>query len=295
MEALHSMENKDRIEIDKENRRLKAEITLLKSSITKLEKENHSLKVEKAKYILNKAEIEEELRKKLILKEKENKIMENNRKAFKPNPQESIYEISTKFVLESTLNSTNIQMNSFLKNLQFFKNFFFDDFFSITDEKADEIVEYYQKQSQKEFIEAFEIFSCKKYIFTKFSLLIFDDNSFINQKIKILQDMEPEWIVEMLENGLKRFIDRNKTILIVLFANFAQKCPFHLKSVMDKETFNGFLPQILHHPTVYKLLYFIVKHKIASFIDYTNLHLIPKNFVLEFFEIDEKDYVGVNI
>ena len=287
-------ENTEMKNYEQENKKLKAELTLLRSKLNKLEKDNSVLKEEKSKMILGRLEVEDEIKKKLLIKEKELKIMENGRKAFKANPLESNYAISPKFILENTLDLSNLQTDSFLKNLRFFKDFFFDDFYSITDAKAVEIVEFFEKQSQKEFLDAFEIFSCKKHVFTKFCNTIFEDNSFVKIKIKILTEIFPEWIIELFESSLKGFINKNRSILVEFFANFAEKCPFHLKSVLDKETFNSFLI-IENNPSVFKLIFYIVKHRIVYYFDHTNIHLVPKQFVCQFFNISETEYIDLNL
>lgn len=320
------MNNEIKIDFEKEAKKLRAELTILRSNLTKIEKENNNLKMEKSKFILNKFDIEQEIKKKLEIKGKEMRIEENQRKLFRSNNFEDgkikggISEdksgISSKFILESTLNFEqrklcnledkneisskfitentflNFEQIPFLKNLRFFKDFFYDDFFAIEDSKALEIVEFFHSQSQKEFLDAFDLFSCKKHIFLKFSPLVFEDNSFVKIKILTLLEIAPEWIVE--SQDLKRFIATNKSILTELFSKVAEKCPFHLKKVLDKATFNTILNN-LSDPMAYKLIFYIAKHHIKDYIDESNIHMIPSEFIKHFYNVPSCDFIEIGI
>lgn len=284
-----------KIDIEKENKKLRAELAILRANLVKMEKENDSLKLEKSKLVVNRLEVEQELKKKLGLREKESKIEENQRKAFKMNTHESQSTISPKYILQSTLDFTTVgsdstlQSDTFLKNLRFFKDFFFDDFYSIPDDKAIEVVDFFSTKSLKAFLEAFSLFSCKKAVFFKFLPPVYSENSFIKVKVSTLLEVPPDWIIEVYEPRLKIFIAENKTLLVELFANMAEKAPFYLKQVLDKQTFNAFITY--QNPHSYKLLYFVVTQKIKDYIDETNLHLIPEELACHYFSMSKDEYI----
>lgn len=298
---------------NKSVRLLKAELSLLRSQIKGLEKENEVLKIEKSKSAIDKIEVEQEVRKRVDLAVKEVRIAENQKKMFKRNDtlqQNNILEeskkylkldassqvkniateISPKFILDQVISSSNFFSQDALQKLRFFKDYFFDDFFSIPDDKALKVVDFYRMESQLLFLDAYSIFCCKKAVFEKFVQHVFDDNSFLKIKVEILENIPPEWVLELLEGNLKNFILINKKMLLRFVCSIAEKCPLHLHNVLLQREFNELISE--RSPIGNKIVYFVIKQGIKGFIDENNLHKVPKPFLRLLFH-NERDLVDI--
>lgn len=271
---------------------LKAELTLLRANMKKIGKENDSLRNEKSRFILDKFEIEQELKKKISLQLKEDKITENQRKMLKPSTicTKSSDEISSRFILWQAINCSDFSSDDSLQKFKFFRDYFFDDFFSIPDDNALKVVEYYFKHNARLFFEAYALFSCKKSVFQQFSQYVFENNSFVQQKIEILECVPPEWTLDLLETSLKGFVALNKRKLLHFFSNIAEKCPSYLSKVLSRHDFNDILANST--PIGYKIVSSIITQKISGFVDETNLHLVPKPFLEMLFEDQYIDIIS---
>lgn len=275
---------------NQETNMLKAEISILKSNLKRLEKENESLKIEKSKTILNKMEIEEEVKKKINLQLKEEQIKENHKKVFKTNSFVSYSsEIPPKFILLRTINNSDLSPLEKLQKIQFFRNYFFDDFFTITEKNAFEIVDEYFKINNKLFVEAYSLFSCKKYVFQEFAQNIFCDNSYLPLKIEILENVPPEWTLNLLNGVLGKFIAINTKKLLYFFRNIAEKCPSSLSNILSKQDFNEIL--INKTPIGDRIILAIAKNKISGFLDETNIHLASPTILKIIYEDEYIDLI----
>lgn len=274
---------------------LKAETEILRANIKSLEKENEALKREKSKMVLNTFEMEKQIKKKLELELNEERILQNQKKMFKFNTTDRNFqiEIQPRFILEQSLNDrlSSYERRDFLHNLKFFRDYFFDDFFSIPEDRAFEIVSHYQKINQSMFMDAFGLFSCKKSIFFHFSKYVFEDNTFLNFKIEILENTQPQWIVELSGSLLKTFIAQNKKRMLRVVCNIADKDPFNLGSIFTKGDFDSMLAD--DSVVARKILKIIASQKIQGYINETNLHLIPAEYLKMYFVSDFIDLITV--
>ncbi|ELA41648.1 uncharacterized protein VICG_01281 [Vittaforma corneae ATCC 50505] len=271
---------------------LKAELTLLRANMKKMEKENDILRDEKRRFVLDKFELEQELKKKITLQLKEDKIAENQKKMLKANTicTKDSDEISSRFILWQAINCSDFNSDDSLQKFKFFRDYFFDDFFSIPDDNALKVVEHYFKHHTRLFFEAYALFSCKKSVFQQFSQYIFENNSFVQQKVEILECVPPEWTLDLLETSLKRFLVLNKKRLLHFIRNIAEKCPSYLIKVFSKQDFNDVL---LHEsPIGYKIISSIATQKISGLVDETNLHLVPKPFLEILFDDQYIDIIS---
>lgn len=265
---------------------LKAELAILRSNIRCLEKENEMLKREKSRAVLEKIDVEQEIRKRMETQLKDEFLSEKQRKLFKANEKNEeelnlfikSSGISPKFILDQAIRKNDLFSEDTLQKLRFFKDYFFDDFFQIPDEMALSLVDFYSKESTKLFITAYSLFCCKRVVFQKFAPKIFEDNSFLNSKIEILEQVSPDWILILLDGPLGNFIRVNRRKLLSLVAEVSEKCPSYLIKVFSKEFFNELLENT--QPIGNKIIYNVITQKIEGFIDHSNLHLLPKQFLI---------------
>ncbi|KAM0680795.1 hypothetical protein GINT2_001069 [Glugoides intestinalis] len=298
---------------NKSIRLLKAELSLLRSHIKGLEKENEVLKVEKSKSAIDRVEVEQEVRKRVDIAVKEvliaenqkkmftnretlqkNKLLEESKKYLKIDPSSQLKSISTeispKFILDQVISTSNFFSQDALQKLRFFKDYFFDDFFSIPDDKALKVVDFYRMESQLLFLDSYSIFCCKKVVFENFAQYVFDDNSFLKIKVEILETVPPEWVLELLEGNMKNFILINKKRLLRFVCSVAEKCPLHIHNVLLLREFNEIIAE--RSPIGNKIAYFIIKQGIKGFINETNMHLVPKQFLCLLFP-NERDLIDI--
>lgn len=274
----------------KEINMLKAELALLRANIKKTESENNQLRGERCKFTMEKIELEQEIKKRIISQSKEEKITENRLKMFKsgePNDSTRSRDVNKQaippsFVLCRAIDESDLDPEESLQKLKFFRDYFFDDFFSIPDEKALKIVEYCFKHSARLFIDAYALFYCKRSVFQHFAQAVFESNIFLQQKIELLEGVPPEWTLSLLETHLKRFLVENKKKALYFISRLAERCPSYLSKVFSRRDFTDLL--IERSPIGNKIIKTIAIEKLDGYVDETNLHLVPKSSLKILFE-----------
>lgn len=254
---------------------LRAELALLRANLKKMEKENDALKIERSKFTMDRYELEEELKRKATLRMQDEMISLNQRKMFRPNSAGSETEgVPIKFILNRTISDADPGPGVHLEKFKFFRDFFFDDFFSIPDARALEVVESCLRLNPRQFLEAYSLFCCKRAVFVQFALPVFENNSYLQMKIEILENVPPAWTIELLDTSLKTFVTINKMKLLNFIRHMADKCPSILCRVLSQEEFTHLLT--MRSQIGHMIVTSVATQRIPGFIDETNLHLVPK-------------------
>lgn len=269
-----------------------AQISLIKSRLKKIEKENDSMRKELSDLHRSKIEERDEFVKKIELFERESQ-MKNTSSSNKIIGSESTSnsnKITIRYILKSSLNINNIFFTEEFNKLKFFRDYFFDDFYSIESEDITPVLNQIIS-NEKLFVDLFLLFSCKKEICENFISKFFSLSFFISEKVYFLENVPVEWIVS--ENAVNPlicdFIDKNYTFLTRLFINVAESHPFILQSILSKNEFNEILES--RSAKSLKLTDLICRKKIGDYIDHQNIHMIPIKCLKDLFE---KDYIQIN-
>lgn len=277
---------KDKYEIEK----LKAELTILRTACASTEKENSQLRTENSKIALAKNEMEEILKRRLELLQEENRIIENQKRYLGGSTQSpsTTERISPRFALHKALSGENFGCEESLKKMRFFRDYFFDDFYSLESSQLFGIIEDAAKFSNRRFLELFALFSCKRDVFAKFSKQAFENSLFLPAKIEVLDSIPPEWTVDMLDTHLKQFVAENKSVLETFICHVAARCPLSLPKVFTKCDFENAL--MVQTPVHYQIVYEICRNKIQGYVDETTIHLVPRECLKLMFGNDYFDF-----
>jgi len=297
--------DKEKHEINK----LKAQLSIVRSNLKRCENENSNLRMAMSKSVLCRQQMEDEVKRKLEMELKEEVILQSQRKYFKPNSLKDVMSqriandlikteeepikidqnpISPVFILENTIDWCNLCSDENIAKMKFFRDYFFDDFYSMDFTKFVPEIEKALKSSTKQFVELFSLFCCKKEIFLKFSPVIFDNFQFLQTKIEILINIPAEWTVDLLDNHLKRFIEQNKRLLGQFICNIAANCPFSLYKIYSQNEFEYYLRNL--NLINYQIIREICKNKIPGYVDERTLHLIPIEHLRMMFKDEYFDF-----
>lgn len=262
---------KEQAEIGK----LKAELSILKSAYASMEKENSQLRAENARAAQSRIDAEESLKRKLELLQEENRIVENQKRYLGGGSQSGgvSERISPRFALSKALAGEDFGCEESMKKMRFFRDYFFDDFYTLESSQLFSIIEDAAKFSNRRFLELFVLFSCKKDVFVRFSSQAFENSLFLPAKIEVLDSIPPEWAVDMLDTHLKQFVAENKSALGTFICHIAARCPLSLHKVLSKSDFKDALR--IPTPVNYQIVYEICRNRIHGYVDETSIHLVP--------------------
>lgn len=265
---------------------LKAELSIVRTAMKKIEKENESLREDNWKFTLEKHQLEDDLRRKITLQLRDEQLTNNQRKMHKLNNDSEV--VSARFVLVNAIDDTTLEPEERLEKLKFFRDYFFDDFYSIGDDKAVEIVNEYYLMSPSMFVAAYALFSGKKTVFDRFINEIFENNSQLPVKIEILECVPPSWTLEHIDGALRVFLVTNKHKLYRYIAGVGERCASYLNRVMSKEDFDILLKT--RTAVGERIIRSVVENRIEGFINERNLHLVSEEFLKLMFK---EDYVNI--
>jgi len=267
---------------------LKAELSLVRSNLKRTERENEALRDEKSRQALDQYNLEAELRRKIGLQLRDDQLMGNQRKMLRASEAGAPEAPSAKFVLQSVMDDPRLNPEDRLYRLQFFRDYFFDDFYLIPDRKAVEVVEGYS-QMPGHFVAAYALLSCKKAVFERFAGAVFESNAQLPVKIEILENVPVEWTLE-LGGELREFVQTNRRQLHRYMANVAEKCPMHLSRVLGREEFDWLLERCTGAGE--RIVRRVAEEGIKGFIDERNVHLVGKEYLKVMFGDDYVDIIS---
>lgn len=235
--------------------KLRAELAILRSQLRKLEKENSDLRSEKSSFFLAKHEEEKELKRRLNIYQKEYQIRSAQNLAMpagrlsatQPPPdmhgaKHSSRRIGIQYALKFAVNPANLESPEEINKLRFFRDYFFDDFYSIAPEAVVRAITE-SSLNASTFVEVFKLFCCHRAVFEAFYGRLFETPFFRSDKISIIESLPIDWIVDALATGdsacaeLKKFIAESSTHLFDFFGNVAETRPSLLHRVLLKEGF----------------------------------------------------------
>ncbi|WUR02923.1 uncharacterized protein VNE69_03142 [Vairimorpha necatrix] len=271
-----------------ENTKLKGEISLLRQNMLSLEKSNYQLRLDKS--ATSKAQILKNKKSEIELLKIQYKINENKPCIFKrPNTT----TIDIKWALEHSNSQINFKILPFeYERLKFFKEYFFNEFYQFNTKIVLEHIKMYSKEKYKKFLDFFELFVCKIDVFNEFFGLFFINKMFINKKIKILNEIPVDWIINY-KNGevlpvLKMFIEKYKEKMIVFIYRVVVERPFLSNLLIDTECFTEMI-QVKEY-TVEFLKNAVCENGGLNLVSKFNIHLFSKD---QLKKVYKDDYIDI--
>jgi hypothetical protein len=266
------------IELQKENIKLKGEVSILRQNMLSLEKHNYELRDEKSKNIKLECKNNDKLRREVSVLHLQNKINENKMMAFKRKKIELSMDI--KWALQQSETDINFQLYPFeFKRLKFFKDYFYNDFCQFCTKSVIQEIKHLMK-NYKDFLDFFELFCCKIDVFKEFFVYLFVNDHYIDKKIEIMESVPLEWILGTSDDinitNIRKFILNYPIKMMKFIYKIAENRPFILNIILDRSIFNDLIKTKTYISKL--LLNKICKEGGLSFIDHTNLHyLSPQN------------------
>lgn len=253
---------------------LKAEISLLKSNLKRIEKDNSELRKQISDAYKKQYIEESNIKRRLNMFQKEYKMKEsmNNLRG-----QTQMFDensgIDVRYALKQTLNIKNITVDEELKKLKFFRDYFFDDFYSIDSEDIISVLKQIDSNN-KLFIEIYTLFCCKKEVFDAFLNQVFELPFFIKEKIYILENVPVDWVINQIQGVpplINSFIKSHFMRLVKFICKVAATSPGLLDLILS----NSELESILMSGSANSrhLSFLICKNKLVKFVDENNIHL----------------------
>lgn len=293
----------DEIEkVRRQNTKLSGEIAILRSNMLLLERDNYALRTEKSKGLVSELSKLEQVKKEMKMLVTENRIKDNQLRAFKrTKPSDPGLEIDTKWALEMIDPHYQLTLYPFkYDRLKKLHDFFYEDFKMML--STDVVVKEMKrvKTNFGDFINFFLIFCCKKDVFEYFVVDLFceygfEDNSmYRKQMFRVLKYLPVEWISAFFTNekfvvALNEFLEENieSNDAVLFYLRVVENRPFLLSFILSTRLFTT----ILHRGDAYSnsLLKAMADKNLASFIDYKNICLIPREYLRMFYKEDYID------
>ncbi|KAF9762495.1 hypothetical protein NGRA_1962 [Nosema granulosis] len=278
------------LSLQKENLKLKGEVSILRQNMLSLEKQNYELKDEKSRSIRADFNSNDRLKKEVNMLQLQNRINENKMMAFKRKKIELSMDI--KWALQQSDTDINFQLYPFeYKRLKFFKDYFYNDFCQFCTKSVIEELRRMLK-NYKDFIDFFVLFSCKIDVFREFFVYLFINEHYIDKKIGIFEDVPLEWILGTSDDSnisnIRNFISKNANKMVHFLYKVADERPFILNIILDKSTFTGIIKTRTH--TAKTFLDLICQKGGLGFVDHTNFHYLSESNLRDLYK-EEKDQI----
>lgn len=290
--------------IKKTNMKLEGEISILRSNILLLEKENYSLKSEKSKGLAEELKRLEQAKKEMKMLMTENRIKDNQLRAFKRTKTNmGDLEVDAKWALEMIDSRYRFSLYPFdYDRLKKLHDFFYEDFKMMlsTDAVLCEVKRI--RTCFGDFVKFFLLFCCKKEIFEHFIVDLFceygfeDNTRYSKQMFKILKYLPLEWISAFFTNEkfvqvLSEFLAENSESpdAVLFYIRVVETRPFLLSFVLKEDMFNSILNRKDEYSSA--LLRIMAQKGLSSFINYKNIHLVPAQYLKEFYK---NEYIEID-
>ncbi|KAI5172470.1 hypothetical protein PAEPH01_1746 [Pancytospora epiphaga] len=301
---------------------LNAQLTISKAQLKSLEKDNYELRQQVSSLYRAKNEAEAEYERKLNAYKKEYAIrdaaslMTQNKSPAVKNgvltatdgssrisntciENESLLpidnsEINLRYAFKQTVNIDALDSREEIEKLRFFRNYFFDDFYSISTEAVVDAIEKCQLKNDM-FMEVFQLFCCKKPVFDEYITRALEMQGYISTQVSILENVPVDWICDCIVANtgkidcgadpgqnthgnyrnacVKNFVINNTTLLLNLLGSIVALQPEALSIVFSKKKFNETLDR--KEAAARRLVSLICRGGGHGFIDERNFEKIP--------------------
>ncbi|KAI4291847.1 hypothetical protein PAPHI01_1121 [Pancytospora philotis] len=299
--------------------KLRAELAIVRSQLKRLEKENTELKKEKSLYHLNKYEKDREFKRCLNVYSKEYQLKtvqsqallhsgaSDSQRAYlapdspasqsgntsfalppsghpaEPGPADRS-SIDLRYALKKSISLGSIASQGEIEKLRFFRDYFFDDFYSLD---TAEIIAAIQQTVLPSalFMEVFELFCCKKQVFDRFCARALEMTGFFGKQVLVLSNVPVEWICDAVEaaddsdkethqksRSIRAFIKQNAQHLLDLLGRIAETHPRVLRAVLSQAAFDAVLAT--ETAPARRVVLAICKQGGVGYVNEKNLHLL---------------------
>ncbi|EJW02700.1 hypothetical protein EDEG_02884 [Edhazardia aedis USNM 41457] len=312
-------ENEEIEELKRNNLKLRGEVSILRQNLLSVEKENYALKDTRNKQIVQKLDITDKLKKELKKVQLENKIKENQLRAYKK-PRitnltttqaelETNKQLDLKFILKNINEKVVFSLYPFrYERLKTLHDYFYDEFEKLcdaTDTIINEITSI--KHDMMLFLKLFYLFCGKKEIFDNFFpivivLFLRDCEKYpkptlhkITSKIyKILTEIDLGWVIKLIEDkevveNMQIFLDNTyySDYSIIFYKRIAKERPFILPILLGNERFDKILlyKELNNDRTFFdQFIDSIPESILKDFVTIKNIHLFSNKILKKIFK-----------
>lgn len=270
--------------LQKENMKLKGEVSILRQNMLSLERQNYELRDVISKSIRADFNTNDKLKKEVNMLQLQNRINENKMMAFKRKKIELSMDI--KWALQQTDTDINFQLYPFeYKRLKFFKDYFYNDFCQFCTKSVIHEIKNVLK-NYKDFIDLFVLFSCKIDVFREFFVYLFINEHYTDKKVEIFENVPLEWVLgssdDLNISNIRNFISKNPQKMICFLYRVADERPFILNIILDKSTFTEIIKSGSYSSRIF--LDLVCRKGGLSFVDHTNFHYLSEDNIRELYK-----------
>lgn len=168
-------------------------------------------------------------------------------------------EISLRYALRQAVSVSRLDSREEIERLKFFRNYFFEDFYSLDTEATVAAIRGMQLENEL-FMEVFKLFCCKKPVFDEFVTRALEMHGCVGDQVCILENVPVDWICDYIEaaasrsrrrdspghnthanyrnDRLRNFIAGNTALLLGLLGDIAERRPETLVLVLSRASFD---------------------------------------------------------
>lgn len=288
--------NQELQNLKKQNIRLSGEVAILRQNLITVEKENYSLKEQRNIKIIDGLKKADDVKKELKMLQIENKIKENQLRAFKKPKIEADEFLDYKWILSKVNNEIKFSLYPFeLQRLKILNSYFYEEFTKLLDDNNIEIELMNRKNNFKEFYGFFKLFCGKKAIFDKFFIVLIEEYLHLKNKkfskyvYKILYYSELNWILGVINdnysmNILNDFLEYSieDKWSLMFYYRIAKHRPFLLNLFLTNERFQKIVT--LNFDNINYLFDNIPENIFINYITVENIDLIDKQYLKKIYK-----------
>lgn len=284
--------------LEKQNMHLVGESTILRQNLIALEKENYELKeIQNNKHVIEFRK-SEEIKKELKVLQIENRIKENQLKAFKKQKNIIIEDLKPSWIFNRINSEVKFSLYPFeYSRLKILHDYFYDEFEKLLSDKniINEVCKY--RNNFRKFYKCFMLFSDKKELFDElFMTLLVDYFEYPNEKntlylYKVLTNCELAWILNFIDKEnfmimINNFLDSTVHVStsILFYFKLAKQRPFLLSVFLPISRFN-FLIHCKHN-WINFLLHALDDKALEKYVSEETIDLIDPVYLKRIFKDD---------
>ncbi|KAI5149982.1 hypothetical protein ENBRE01_2234 [Enteropsectra breve] len=286
-------EDEEKKMLFKELVQIKAQLSLTQNKLKTAEGENVGLRQLQSDTQKRRIEEEEKLKRRLKMYENEYRLRQANiesekyfkeqNEAKRPPSQPSCSntpvfidsKIDARHALKNSIDLKNMADEHEIEKIRFFRDYFFDDFYSLDAEQIKEGLKAIPMGKERNFVELFSIFACKKEVFDVFLLRCFEIPGYIERKCYILTNVPSEWLVahdKQIPSVIQAFISSHLCSLLQLFIKITETRPSILSMVLSQSQFDSLIK--IDSAEASHFVSAICRRRGLGFINESNFHFL---------------------
>lgn len=259
-----------------ENMKLAGEITIIRQNMIVLEKQNYVMKEQRSQALVSDLRAADVLKKEVCVLKVENRIRENQMRAFKKTRVEASIDI--KWALSRANSEISFSLHPFeLRRLRFLKDFFYSDFCQLDTQQV--VGELNGMQPRfREFLDFYVLFSCKVDVFKEFFCMVFMNPEFPEEKAVLFNTLPLDWLLNFNDESfiglIKEYTAANYRHMLLFFLRIVEERPFLLNILVTRDMFTDIAQTSSRMAR--RVVSEVCRRGGLSLVDHTNIHHVSQ-------------------